>query len=28
MTPYEATRRLAVSRTLADGRKVAVGTLA
>lgn len=28
MTPYEATRRLAVSRILADGRKVAVGTLA
>ena len=28
MTPYEATRRLAVSRTLADGSKVAVGTLA
>ena len=28
MPPYEATRRLAVSRTLADGRKVAVGTLA
>ena len=28
MTPYEATRRLAVSRTLGDGRKVAVGTLA
>ena len=28
MTPYEATRRLAVSRILADGRKVVVGTLA
>ena len=28
MTPYEPTRRLAVNRTLADGRKVAVGTLA
>ena len=28
MTLYEPTRRLAVSRTLADGRKVAVGTLA
>ena len=28
MTPYEATRRLAVSRILADGRKIAVGTLA
>ena len=28
MALYEPTRRLAVSRTLADGRKVAVGTLA
>ena len=28
MTPYEPTRRLAVTRILADGSRVAVGTLA